>query len=148
VKLLFIDDDRRRMTKYVDELIENGYEVVFEDNVDLALATLRSHKDVDLVVLDISMPPGAEYKFEDTVGGTRTGLALYDTIRTERPELRIVALTNVPDPRVAEHFARDNASLWRLVRKPDVLPRQFAEFVGQFLTGKGGEEAHDCCRQA
>jgi CheY-like chemotaxis protein len=141
MRVLFIDDDRRRMNKYVRELADNKYEVIFEDNVDDALNTLRSQKDLDLVIIDISMPPGAEYKFEDTVGGTRTGLALYDTIRAERPELRIVALTNVPDPRVAEHFARDNASLWRLVRKPDVLPRQFAEFVGQFLTGKDGEEA-------
>lgn len=141
MRVLFIDDDRRRMNKYVRELAENGHDVIFEDNVDDALNTLRSQKDLDLAIIDISMPPGTEYKFEDTVGGTRTGLALYDTIRAERPELRIVALTNVPDPRVAEHFARDDAALWRLVRKPDVLPRQFAEFVGRFLAGKDGEEA-------
>lgn len=141
MKVLFIDDDRRRMNKYVRELEDNDYEVIFEDNVNDALTTLRSLKDLDLVILDISMPPGTEYKFEDTVGGTRTGLALYDTIRSERPELRIVALTNVSDSRVAEHFGKDGRGPGQLVRKPDVLPRQFAEFVGRFLTGKDGEEA-------
>lgn|ERR1051325_1210550 len=140
MKVLFIDDDRRRMSKYVRELEDNGYEVIFEDNVNDALTTLRSQKDLDLVILDISMPPGTEYKFEDTVGGTRTGLAVYDTIRSERPELRIVALTNVSDSRVTDHFGRDSRGLGQLVRKPDVLPRQFAEFVGRFLTGKDGEE--------
>jgi CheY-like chemotaxis protein len=138
MKLLFIDDDRRRMAKYVAELEDNEYEVIFEDKVDSALSTLRSQPDLDLVVLDISIPPGDEYRREDTVGGTRTGLALYDTIRTERPGLRIVALTNVADQRVAEYFARD--PLCQLVRKPDALPRQFVEFVGRFLTGKDGEE--------
>lgn len=140
MKILFIDDDRRRMRNYVDELVDNGFHVVFEDNVDHALTTFRAQSDFDLVVLDISMNPGKEYKFEDTVGGTRTGLALYDTIRAERPDLRIVALTNVPNPRVAEHFARDSDRLWRLVRKPDVLPRQFASLVGEFVASKDAEK--------
>jgi len=141
MKILFIDDDRRRMKHYVDELVRSGNDVIFEDNVDGALATFRSQNDFDLVVLDISMDPGREYRFEDTGGGTRTGLPLYDTIRTERPELKIVVLTNVPTLRLASHFERDSDGLWRLVHKPDVLPRQFASFVGEFLTGKDGEEA-------
>ena len=140
MKILFIDDDRRRMRLYVSELERSGHEVVFEDNVDAALATFRFRDDFDLVVLDISMDAGTAYRFEDTGGGTRTGLPLYDTIRAERPELRIVVLTNVPTLRIAAHFERDNDRLWRLVHKPDVLPRQFADLVGEFLTGKDGEE--------
>ena len=139
MRILLIDDDTRRMTKYVNELVDNGYEVVFEDNVDSGLATLLSKGNFDLVVLDISMPPGSEFKFEDTVGGTRTGLALYDTIRAERPNLPIVVLTNVPDSRLAEHFAKDGDRLCGFVRKPEVLPRQFATFVGQFLTRKDSD---------
>jgi len=140
MKILFIDDDRRRMRHYVDELVRNNHEVVFEDNVDDALATLRSRDDFDMVVLDISMDAGTEYRFEETVGGTRTGLPLYDTIRSERPELRIVALTNVPTLRIAPHFKRDSNRLWRLVFKPEVLPHDFADLVSRFLTGKDGEE--------
>lgn len=141
MRILFIDDDRRRMKLYVDELVRNGHEVVFEETVDRALATFRSRDDFDVVVLDISMDPGNEYRFEDTGGGTRTGLPLYDTIRKERPELKIVVLTNVPTLRLASHFEKDSDRLWRLVHKPDVLPRQFTSFIGEFLTGKNGEEA-------
>lgn len=140
MKILFIDDDRRRMRLYVDELVRSGHEVTFEDNIDQALATFRSRDDIDLVVLDISMDAGTEYRFEETGGGTRTGLRLYDTIRAERPELRIVVLTNVPTLRIAAHFEQDSHRLWRLVHKPDVLPRQFVSLVGDFSTGKDGEE--------
>jgi len=140
MKILFIDDDQRRMKPYVDELVRNRHEVVFVDNVDQALAMFRSRNDFDLVVLDISMDAGTAYRFEDTGGGTRTGLPLYDTIRAGRRDLRIVALTNVPILRIAAHFERDDDRFWRLVHKPDVLPRQFASLVGEFLTGKDGEE--------
>jgi CheY-like chemotaxis protein len=136
MRILFVDDDQRRMDKYVLVLEARGHEVVFADNVDSALAMIRSKEDFDLAVVDISMPPGDEYRFEDTVGGTRTGLALYDTIRAERPKLPVVMLTNVPDPRVVTHFARDSERLWRLVRKPDALPVQFAALIEKFLTAE------------
>ena len=142
MRIMFVDDERRRMQLYVEELVDRGHDVLFQDNVDSALATIRDPAErFDLVVLDISMPPGTEYKFEDTVGGTRTGLALYDTIRSVRPELKILALTNVSDPRVAEHFRRADDHLCRLVRKPEFLPIQFADLVGEFVSGTNNMDA-------
>lgn len=143
MRIMFIDDDRRRMRKYVEALEGDGHEVLFQDNVDSALATLRSPAEhFDLVVLDISMPAGTAYEFEDTVGGTRTGLPLYDTIRSWRPNLKIVALTNVPpDPSIAKHFSREKDPLCRLVRKPENLPTQFAKLVGEFLAGTNNKDA-------
>lgn len=134
MKILFIDDERRRMAYVVEELQYAGYEVLFQDDVDSALAFLRDLSErFDLVVLDISMPPGTEFKFEDTDGGSRTGMALYDTIRSLRPFLKIVVFTNVSDRRVAERFGNEDARLCRFVRKPDILPFQFAELVDEFL---------------
>lgn len=142
MRIMFIDDDRRRMQVHVRELVDRGHEVTFEDNVDSALEMLRDPtKGVDLVVLDISMPPGKAFAFEDTVGGSRTGLTLYDTIRSLQPALKIVALTNVPDRRVAEHFANQDARLCRFVRKPEALPFQFADYVEEFLSGKNDADA-------
>jgi CheY-like chemotaxis protein len=143
MRIMFIDDDHRRMRKYVDALESNKHEVIFQENVDLALATLRDQREHwDMVVLDISMPPGKEFKFEDTIGGTRTGLPLYDMIRRVRPDLKIVAFTNVnvQDPRIAEHFRDEDDRLCRLVRKPENLPIQFAKLVKGFLAGTDNKD--------
>ncbi|MFY9622582.1 MAG: response regulator [Pyrinomonadaceae bacterium] len=130
---MFIDDERRRMKLYVEELESNGHEVLFRDNVDSALETLNDLAEhFDLIVLDISMPPGKAFAFEDTIGGSRTGLALYATIRSLQPDLPIVALTNVADRRVADRLQGEDARLCRLVRKPETLPFQFAELVEEF----------------
>src|SRR5687768_7226861 len=127
MKILFIDDEHRRMRIYVQELEDAGHEVVFEDNVDSGLAALRKGGPFGLVVLDISMPTGTEYRFEDTDGGSRTGIALYDTIRSLRPDLKVMVFTNVSDHRVAERFAKEDSRLCRFARKPDKLPFQLVE---------------------
>lgn len=135
MRIMFIDDDPRRMGLYVEELVEGGYEVVFHAEVDAALAALENPTEkVDLVVLDISMPPGAAFKFEDTLGGSRTGLPLYDKIRSFRPDVKVVAFTNVPDRRLAEHFSKEDIRLCRFVRKLDTLPSQFKELVDSFMS--------------
>jgi hypothetical protein len=88
------------------------------------------------------MPTGAEYKYEDTNGSSRTGTALYDTIRAEWPDLKVIVFTNVSDRRVAERFGKEDAQLCRFARKPDVLPFQLVELVEEFVAGsknEGGE---------
>ena len=139
MKILFVDDESRRMRVYVEELQDAGNQVFFEDNVDSALAILRDNtQHFDIVVIDISMSTGAAYKFEDTDGGTRTGIALYDTIRRLRPDQKIMVFTNVSDRRVGERFDSEDTRLCRFARKPDKLPFQFAELVTEFM---GGSEA-------
>jgi CheY-like chemotaxis protein len=136
MKIMFIDDEPRRMRVVVEELEEAGHEVLFQDNVDPALAILRDpSQSFDLVIIDISMPSGEEYKFEDTDGGSRTGISLYETIRGLRPDLKIVVFTNVSDRRVAERFTDKDDPLCRFVRKPDILPFQFVELVNEFVNG-------------
>ncbi len=143
MRIIFIDDEQRRMQPYVLELEDGEHEVVFRDDVDSALATLRNPEEsFELVVLDISMPPGNEFKFEDTVGGTRTGLALYDTLRRMQPDLKIVILTNVSDPRIAEHYKGEDHRLCRFVRKPAMLPFQFAKLIEEFLN-EDSEDPND-----
>ena len=140
MRIMFIDDEGRRMRVYVEELEDAGHEIVFQNRVDSALSILReSTEQFDLVVLDISIPSGAEYRFEDTDGGSRTGIALYDTIRSLRPDLKILVFTNVSDPRVAKRFAKENAKLCRFARKPDELPFQFVKMVEEFVAELGNK---------
>jgi CheY-like chemotaxis protein len=142
MRILFIDDDQRRMQPYVWELEDDKHEVVFKDDVDSALEILHNPREhFDLVVLDISMPAGTEFKFEDTVGGTRTGIPLYATIRRLRPEQKVIALTNVGDQRLANYFKSEDARLCRFVRKPDALPIEFARQVGEFLSETNKRDA-------
>lgn len=141
MRIMFIDDERRRQQLYVEELELAGHEVVFQENVDPALEMLKdSSNKFDLVVLDISMPPGTSFEFEDTLGGSQTGLPFYDSIRRLRPDQKIVALTNVLDARVSGHLGREDQRLCRLVRKPDMSPFQFAQFVDEFVAGKVSKE--------
>jgi CheY-like chemotaxis protein len=134
MKVLFVDDDWRRLERHVDELRDRGYTVTFESQVDPAIAILRDSANYfDLIILDISMPPGKEMFFQDTVGGTRTGVALYDLVRNLRPNVKIIALTNVPDKGVANYFHNEDPNLCRFVRKPEALPFRFGELVSEFL---------------
>jgi CheY-like chemotaxis protein len=143
MKIMFIDDEPRRMQVYVEELEDAGHEVNFQDNVDSALTVLRNRSECfDLVVIDISMPSGAEYKFEDTDGGSRTGIALYDTIRKIWPDLKIMVFTNVSDRRVADRLANEDAQLFRFVRKPDTLPFQFVGLVEGFCIVRSSDFAN------
>src|SRR5882762_3523780 len=117
MRIMFIDDERRRMRVYIEELQDAKHEVLLQDNVDEALEILRKATECfDLIVLDVSMPSGKEYKFEDTNGGSRTGLVLYDTIRHLQPDLKIIVFTNVSDRGVAERFRKEDARLCRFVR--------------------------------
>lgn len=136
MRIMFIDDEPRRMSIYVEELEEAGHEVLFRDNTDSALVTLRDPSEhLDLVVVDISVPPGMEYRFEDTDNGSRTGIALYDTIRKERPGQKVMVFTNVRDPRLAEQFAKEDGRICLFARKPDILPFQLVEMVEEFVSG-------------
>lgn len=135
MRILFVDDEQRRMEPYVWELQDAHHEVVFQDNVDSALGTLRNPNErFDMVVLDISMSRGTEYEFEETVGGTRTGILLYAKIRRLRPDLKVVVLTNVPYERLAKPFEGEDTRLYRFVRKQEKLPIEFAKLVGEFLS--------------
>lgn len=134
IRILFVDDESRRMTPMIEELKDEGHEVVFEASVDRALALLRDHtQPFDLAVLDIFIPPGQSFKTVDTEGGTRTGLLFYDELRRLRPTLKVVVLTNVGDRQVAERFAAEDQNLCRFIRKPEVLPFQFVTELDRFF---------------
>lgn len=134
MKILFVDDESRRMASVVDELKQQGHQVVFQTSVDPALALLKDqNQQFDLVVLDISMPSGRTFEAEDTDGGARTGFHFYDALREMRPALKIVVYTNVADPGVERHFKGQDQSLCKFVRKPSVLPFQFVEEIERFV---------------
>src|SRR3712207_3063084 len=101
--ILFVDDEPLRIQSYVDELDSRGYDVLLRTDVDSARRVMQDGRErVELVILDIMMPPGAALTWEQTGCGLKTGLHLYREIRMEAPELPVIILTNVPDEEVAD----------------------------------------------
>ncbi|HLJ29978.1 MAG TPA: response regulator [Candidatus Angelobacter sp.] len=134
MKVLFVDDEGRRMEAVVEELKESGHEVNFQASMDPALAILADQNQrFDVVIFDVSMPSGKTFQAEDTDGGARTGLNFYAALRQLRPKLKAVVFTNVADRGVEEHFKKQDRSLCLFIRKPSVLPFQFVEELEGFV---------------
>ena len=130
--ILMIDDEERAMDSYVQELKLSGYDVSFQKSVDGAMEFfLENQEQIDLLILDIMMPPGFTFKGANTKDGLRTGVLVYERIRPEAPDLLIVILTNVSDERLSERFQKERNC--RYLRKEDYLPFELAQEVDQFL---------------
>ncbi|MCA9016326.1 MAG: response regulator [Planctomycetaceae bacterium] len=130
--ILFVDDETRLMDSYVEELKLSGYEVEFQPNVDKALAFFtKNHANIELMILDIMMPPGASFEGGDNIWGLRTGQYFYEKIRPMAPDLPVIILTNVSDELLAERFQQEN-NCWFL-RKEDFLPFELVQQIRQIL---------------
>ena len=55
-KLLVIDDDEVTVRKYRDLLSPHGFEVLMALNGEQAIPLVERHPDIELVILDLSMP--------------------------------------------------------------------------------------------
>ena len=129
MKLLFVDDEKRRMDSYFQEL-KFKHDVIFKRDVDEALKHLEKHgKELEGVILDIMMPPGEAFENEPRADyGYRSGILFFERIRSDYPHLPVIIFTNVTDPAVAEYFERDNFAVY--CRKSDYLsPTLFREWV-------------------
>jgi DNA-binding NarL/FixJ family response regulator len=136
--ILFIDDERRSMSSYVEELerqlaeTNQQKEVVFLSDVDKALETFNDRfREIEVVVLDIMMPFGKHFDKESTDGGLRTGERFYEHIRRRTLDLSVVILSNVNDARLSKRFSTEE-HCWFLQKK-DYFPYEFAEAVTEVM---------------
>src|SRR3989304_2288098 len=147
--ILFVDDETRRMESYKEEMELSCYEVKFLQDVDSAWRFFENNfEKIDLLILDLIMPPGQIFKDENTEDGLRTGIFLFKKIRekaTALPtvlfsggqppggvqELPVIIFTNVSDAAVREIFRRKE-KCW-FIHKEDVLPFELAEKIKEIL---------------
>jgi DNA-binding NtrC family response regulator len=131
--ILFVDDERRYMDSYTMELALDGYSVTSEQNVDSALLFLTKNlAAVELLILDIMMPPGQSFKDADTWGGLRTGVPFFKRVRELAPHLPVIIFTNVSDNQLEEKFQAE--ANCRFLRKEDCLPHELVETVRRILS--------------
>lgn len=134
--ILFVDDESRYVDSYIQELKSppHNYEVEYYNEVDTALEFLGSHLDqIELLILDIILPPGSAFEDVDTESGLRTGVAFFERARAMRPDLPVIILTNVSDEQVREGFISKDKCTY--LRKEDYYPFELCAEVEQMLAG-------------
>lgn len=136
-KILFVDDENRRTQVYLEELRQSGYDAVLKTETDAAFEYLQQNQDIDVLILDIMMPPGVKFA-DKTEQGLNTGVILYDEIRTIAPNLPILVLTNVADRSVAQKFHEDD-NCW-FHQKSDLLPFELADEIQEILVERRKHE--------
>jgi len=130
--ILMVDDESKSMDSYRAELELSGYAVEYCDNVDAALQYFdKTHDQIQILILDIMMPPGRAFRAANTQDGLRTGVLFYERVRLTAPELKVVILTNVSDRRLAEQFEREPHA-WFL-NKEQFLPFELAQEVEKLI---------------
>ena len=134
--ILFVDDEPRIMDSYLQylkaKLAPLKYEVVFISDIDKAVEFFdQNHDKIDLAILDIMMPPG-KFSTEQTNGGLKTGLAFYEKIRLQSPNMPIIVFTNFFDHEVDARFKQD--SNCRFLQKVNYLLDDFVVEVKKALS--------------
>lgn len=131
--ILIVDDERRRMDSYRLELVLSGYDVLFKDDVDEAINFFESNVgEIELLILDIMMPPGNSFKAEGAQGGLRTGVLFYERVRRAAPDCPVIILSNVADPAVRGRFNAESKCWYRM--KVDYLPFELVDEVRRILS--------------
>lgn len=130
--VLLIDDDRLPMQYYVRALQQRGFEVKQCYDPDTTLEFIKKKQPkLAAIVLDIMMLPGKEYQDKNTDEGLKTGVFLYDDLRTLCPNVPVVVLTNVSNPETLQHF-QEGPGL-KVVQKLDYPPFMLAELVSDMV---------------
>ncbi|MBW4478664.1 MAG: response regulator [Tolypothrix brevis GSE-NOS-MK-07-07A] len=130
--ILFVDDERRRMDSYVQDLILSGHEIEFKSDVDSALEFFVDNQtQIKLLILDIMMPTGESFDDDQTHYGLRTGIAFYQKIREQNPSLPTIIFTNVSDENLAEEISRGSNVLF--CQKDNFLPFELEKEVRKIL---------------
>ena len=131
--VLLVDDDRLPMQYYANALKLKGFEVQHCFDPDSALDFVKERAgQIDVIILDIMLPPGKAYENENTNEGLKTGVFLLKDIRDKCGNVPILVLTNVKNPKTLGEF-KDKVSV-RLVQKMDCPPFKLAELVESLVS--------------
>ena len=96
IKVLYIDDeaDTEKMASKFEIMREEGIYVIPVARISDVLPTLNSNKDsVNVIVLDLIMPPEDVYTSQETEAGTLTGLRLLEDIRRYTKETPVIVVS-------------------------------------------------------
>ena len=126
--ILCLDDENRDGYNYFEELRLSGHEVSFHMDVDSAFNFFnKNYSKIELIILDIMMSPGKSFTPEKAERGLRTGILVYEKVRSKAPLLPVIILTNVTDEKVNEQFLREKNCFYFL--KENYLPSELVKEI-------------------
>jgi CheY-like chemotaxis protein len=137
VKILWIDDDidRIRLKPYLDEFEDNGFEIVKVANPDNIDCIIASNKDIQCIILDISMPVGKSIHAIESQKGMRTGLLVLQKFNqnTNLSPIKKVVFTIANDVEVCNYCESNNIPY---LLKQEYLADTFVKEIKKCLTIK------------
>ena len=130
--ILMIDDEKRTLDSYLQELALSDFMVRYESSVDAGLKCLEENvNEIELLILDLMMPYGQAFNEDETEKGLRTGIVFYERVRKANAHLPVMILTNNVDEGIRRVFEQEPHC--RFFRKEDLLPFELADAVKDFL---------------
>ena len=129
-KILFIDDDVKRVSSHIEMLQMEGYEVETEASAQKALeAFMKNPSGYSLIILDIMMPKD-EFTRQETNFGRNTGLVLLEKLRGISKDIPIIVLTVLRDQNVIAKAKKFGVAEYLL--KPQ-LPSNVIELAKKYI---------------
>ncbi len=126
--IFFVDDDRRYIKDYVEEVESRNYYVKHEHNIDNAFKLVTEHsQDIQLLVMDIMMPSGKLLNERDNENGKRAGILFIKAIEERIGEINFPLI-------IFTHVSIDNLDdRYQKYQKEDYTPSEFADKIEQII---------------
>jgi DNA-binding NtrC family response regulator len=119
--ILFIDDEKRSVDSYVLEMKLSGFYILYVSNIDNAWSVLQENsRNIELIILDVMMPPGIIFESIITESGLMTGVHFYKKVRENLPECPVIIFTNISDRQILQNFMEEN-NCW-FIKKGVIAP--------------------------
>jgi CheY-like chemotaxis protein len=128
--ILYVEDEQWIMGGVIDSLA-NDYTVLKAKNADQALAIVENNQSIDLIILDIMMPPGT--RVQNSHKGKTTGVELARIIIDElKSHVPIICYTVVNDPAVAAELMK--LGIKEIISKKE-LPSELEVVIKKYIKG-------------
>lgn len=127
--VLLVDDEQGFLEALADALEHEGYRVLKATTAEAALLVLRRER-VDLVTVDVMLPPGTGLENQTT--SQNAGLWLCEKITQQYPNLDVFCLTVVSDQNIIRKIQSFGV---RFLRKGETPLRTVLSMIRSRLTG-------------
>ncbi len=132
MKIFVLDDEMHTIEGIVLQLGIEGHSIVFESLVEDAASWLSNLQNAcDVLVLDIMMISEPTFQMDVTKDGLRTGVEFFKFVRSLRPCLPVVVLTNSAESEVEEFFSKQHAC--RYFQKEDFTVSDAGYILEKFV---------------
>lgn len=129
--ILMVDEEKRRMSTFKDYLEDEGYIVVFINDIHEAYVYVeQNHSQIQALILDIMMPWGDLFTREETGSGVLTGIRFYKKVRAAwLPETPVIIYTAVNRSHLSKAMLdEENCSFIGKPDPPSKVVRRLKQF--------------------